>query len=39
VCASARELVTSPLPCLFVYAVQGDVVFVVRVLHGAQKWP
>ena len=34
-----RELVLSPLPYLVVYAVRGDVVFVVRILHGAQQWP
>ena len=34
-----RELVISPLPYLVVYTVTGDVVFVVRVLHGAQQWP
>jgi toxin ParE1/3/4 len=37
--AGTRELVISPLPYLVVYAVQGDVVFVVRILHGAQQWP
>jgi toxin ParE1/3/4 len=34
-----RELVLSPLPYIVVYKVVGDVVFVVRILHGAQKWP
>jgi toxin ParE1/3/4 len=34
-----RELVLSPLPYLAVYAVHGDVIYVVRMLHGAQKWP
>jgi toxin ParE1/3/4 len=34
-----RELVLSPLPYLVVYAVHGDVIYVVRILHGAQKWP
>lgn len=37
--AGTRELVISPLPYLVVYAVHGDVVFVVRILHGAQPWP
>lgn len=37
--AGTRELVTSPLPYLVVYTVHGDVVFVVRILHGAQQWP
>ncbi len=34
-----RELVMSPLPYIIVYAVRGDAVFVVRILHGAQQWP
>ena len=34
-----RELVLSPLPYLVVYAVRSDVIFVVRILHGAQQWP
>jgi plasmid stabilization system protein ParE len=34
-----RELVLSPLPYIVVYAVRADVVFVVRILHGAQQWP
>ena len=32
-----RELVLSPLPYIVVYKVLGDVIFVVRILHGAQK--
>jgi toxin ParE1/3/4 len=34
-----RELVLAPLPYVVVYAVRADVVFVVRILHGAQQWP
>ena len=34
-----RELVLSPLPYIVVYKVLGDVIFVVRILHGAQMWP
>lgn len=34
-----RELVLSPLPYIVVYKILGDVIFVVRILHGAQKWP
>ena len=37
--AGTRELVISALPYLVVYTVRGDVVFVVRILHGAQQWP
>ena len=34
-----RELVLTPLPYLVVYAVRRNVIFVVRILHGAQQWP
>ena len=34
-----RELVLTPLPYLVVYTVRDEVVFVVRILHGAQQWP
>jgi toxin ParE1/3/4 len=34
-----RELVLTPLPYILVYTVRDDVVFVVRILHGAQQWP
>jgi toxin ParE1/3/4 len=34
-----RELVVRPLPYILVYQVSGDVVYVARILHGAQKWP
>ena len=34
-----RELVLSPLPYIVVYSVRGDVVYIVRILHGAQQWP
>jgi len=34
-----RELALSHLPYIVVYAVRGDVIFVVRILHGAQNWP
>ena len=33
-----RELVLSPLPYVVVYAVRGDVIYIVRILHGAQQW-
>ena len=36
--AGTRELVLSPLPYL-VYTVRGDVIYVARILHGAQRWP
>jgi addiction module RelE/StbE family toxin len=34
-----RELVVRPLPYVVVYQVSEDVVYVARILHGAQKWP
>ena len=34
-----RELVLSPLPYIVVYQVTSEVIHVVRILHGAQKWP
>ena len=34
-----RELVMSPLPYIVVYAIRGDALYVVRILHGAQQWP
>jgi toxin ParE1/3/4 len=34
-----RELLIPPLPYLVVYQIAGDVIHVVRILHGAQKWP
>jgi len=34
-----RELVLSSLPYVVVYQITGEVIHVVRILHGAQKWP
>lgn len=34
-----RELVLSPLPYIVIYKVVEETIFVVRILHGAQKWP
>ena len=34
-----RELVLSSLPYIVVYQITGEVIHVVRILHGAQKWP
>jgi toxin ParE1/3/4 len=34
-----RELVLSPLPYIVIYRIAGDVIHVLRILHGAQKWP
>ena len=37
--AGTHELVLTPLPYIVVYAIRGDVIFVVRILHGTQQWP
>ena len=34
-----RELVLSPFPYIIVYKVLDDAVQLVRILHGAPKWP
>ena len=34
-----RELVLSALPYLIVYRISGEVIQLVRILHGAQQWP
>jgi len=34
-----RELVVSGTPYIVAYRVMGDVVTVLRVLHGARQWP
>lgn len=34
-----RELVMTSLPYIIVYQVTGEVLHVVRILHGAQEWP
>jgi toxin ParE1/3/4 len=34
-----RELVLPSTPYIVVYKIAGDVLHVVRILHGAQDWP
>jgi toxin ParE1/3/4 len=34
-----RELVISGTPYIVPYRIQGDTVEVLRVFHGARKWP
>jgi toxin ParE1/3/4 len=34
-----RELVVTGTPYVIVYRLKADVVTIVRVLHGAQRWP
>jgi addiction module RelE/StbE family toxin len=35
----SRELVVTGLPYIVAYRVAGDVIRILRVLHGAQQWP
>lgn len=37
--AETRELVVSDTPYIAAYQVSGDAVLILRVLHGARKWP
>jgi toxin ParE1/3/4 len=37
--AGARELVINRTPFVVAYCVTGDVVGILRVMHGARKWP
>jgi toxin ParE1/3/4 len=37
--SNTRELIVRSLPYIVVYQVSEDVVYIVRILHGAQKWP
>jgi toxin ParE1/3/4 len=37
--AGTRELVLSGLPYVIVYRLQYQVIEIVRILHGAQRWP
>jgi toxin ParE1/3/4 len=34
-----RELVVGCAPYVLPYRVRGDVVEILRVLHGRQRWP
>ena len=34
-----RELVLPPLPFIIVYRVLAETVEIVRIIHGAQRWP
>jgi addiction module RelE/StbE family toxin len=34
-----RELVIPGLPFLAVYRVRDNVIQIIRILHGAQRWP
>ena len=34
-----RELILASLPYVVVYRIKSEVIEVLRILHGAQKWP
>jgi toxin ParE1/3/4 len=34
-----RELIFPSLPYLLIYSVSDDIIHIVRILHGAQRWP
>ena len=34
-----RELVVTGTPFVVVYRIESDAVLILRVLHGAQRWP
>lgn len=34
-----RELVVASLPWIVVYTVGDEAIHIVRILHGAQRWP
>ena len=36
---NTRELVVSDTPFIVPYRVKGKVIQILRVLHGARKWP
>jgi toxin ParE1/3/4 len=36
---NTRELVVSGTPYLIFYRVEDEVVEILRVIHGARKWP
>jgi addiction module RelE/StbE family toxin len=37
--SGTRELVLSSLPYVVVYKIVGEVLYIARILHGAQDWP
>ena len=37
--SGTRELVLSSLPYVVVYKIAGEVLYIARILHGAQNWP
>jgi toxin ParE1/3/4 len=36
---STRELVVNQTPFIVIYKVANNIIWVLRVLHGSQRWP
>jgi toxin ParE1/3/4 len=36
---TTRELVVNRAPFIVVYRIHDDTIWILRVIHGAQKWP
>jgi toxin ParE1/3/4 len=36
---ATRELVVTGTPFLVAYRIEGEIVTILRVLHGARRWP
>jgi addiction module RelE/StbE family toxin len=34
-----RELILAPMPYLIIYTITSETIHIVRILHGAQRWP
>lgn len=34
-----RELIISRTPFIVIYQIRQNMIFVLRILHGARKWP
>ena len=38
-CSGTRELIVSKAPFVVAYRTRGELIEVLRVLHGARRWP
>lgn len=36
---ASRELVVAGTPYVVIYAVSGDLIQIMHIVHGAQQWP
>ena len=37
--SGTRELALTRLPYIVIYSITGETIELLRILHGAQKWP